>query len=343
MSPHKHLYSIDLIRLLASFSIVIIHTSGNVFSLYPTPSPPAFYLATFLSFFFRWSTPLFVMVSGYLLLNSNKIKNPIEFYKSRLKVLFIPFVFWNIFYFIFSYYLGRTEFTLLKFLQDIWHAGTYYHLYFLFLISGLYVITPLINKFLGRLNLNRLIPLLFGISSIYVANFSWFHLYQLNTMLVYFIPYIGYYLAGYWLSRITINSSKIRSTIIVLLPLIGVYLITLFVPLFGVGDKGTFPGNRLFILVALSGSLIFYKLIHLTNDFFEKHRLTFIKPFSGYTMGIYLIHPFILEFFVITKPFSLLRISSPILWMCQVVPVVFLLSLILVWLIKKVPYLSRIV
>lgn len=343
MPPSKHLYNIDLIRLIASFSIITIHTASNVFFLFPALSPPALYLSTFLSFFFRWSTPLFIIISGYLLLNFNRTHSTKEFYLNRLRVLLIPLIFWNIFYFIFSYYLGRTEFTIFKFFKDVWNAGTYYHLYFLFLIVGLYAVTPLLNKYLHRLNLNILVPILFLISQIYLVAYTWFGLPQLNIIFVFFIPYLGYYFAGVWLSRQNISLPKILGLCLILLPIIGVIFNTKLVSLFGVGDKSTFLSNRLSLLVAISGAYIFSQLIRIPNSFFEKFNLTFIKPFSGFTMGIYLIHPFILELFVITKPFSQLLKSSPTLWMLGVIPLVFFLSLLFVMIIKKIPYLSRIV
>lgn len=46
----------------------------------------------------RWGVPVFVMVSGALLLDTSKQEGILTFYKKRLSKIFIPIIFWTAFY-----------------------------------------------------------------------------------------------------------------------------------------------------------------------------------------------------------------------------------------------------
>lgn len=344
MSEKKHFYQIDLIRIFSIIGIVTIHVSTYIFEKYLEAPHIAWNVSLFLSFFFRFGTPLFVMVSGYLLLNSKKASNAKEFYKQRASKIIIPLIFWNIFYFLLRCQLNAEPITISNFLGRIWGAGPYYNMYFLFLVSGLYAITPLLAKLIDRkINLNFWVPTLIVLSYLYTLGTVWLGWWQLNNMLTWFVLYIGYYLAGYWLSKIDFKRRWWMILLIFLLPIIGILGNDYFIKIFGISDKGIFLTHRLSLLIAIPAIFIFLILINLNNEIFRKINVIKLAMIADLCMGVYLIHPAIIEIFVHLNPCCDVMKINPIVWMFGSIILTIIISFGLVKIIKSVPILNKIV
>jgi len=90
--PHKLSY-ISILRIIATIAVIAIHASSG----YLNGSDIAGFdwkYANLINSFTRFSVPVFVMLSGALLLT--KEENTSEFYKKRLLKLCYPFIFWTI-------------------------------------------------------------------------------------------------------------------------------------------------------------------------------------------------------------------------------------------------------
>lgn len=342
MSGKNHFYHIDLIRLISIIAIIAIHVSAAIYNLYPRMDGTVWTLSLIIQSIFRWGTPLFVMISGYLLLSSDSSSNPLNFYSRRLSRLLIPFIFWNIFYYFLNAQIQSSPTSLKDFWERIWRADTYYHLYFLFLIIGLYIITPILKKLIiTKINLHILVPLLMIFSFLYTVGAVWLDWFQLNLFINWFVLYIGYYLGGYWITTLKFNL-RWWYGLFLLLPLIGVIVDIYFINIFGLSDKGTLLTHRLSPLIALPAYVIFIKLVNLGNKFFENNRLVWIRPLADLSMGVYLIHPALLEIFTRISPFSTFLFQHPFAWMVLVFIILVPLSFASVYIIKKIPLLSAI-
>jgi surface polysaccharide O-acyltransferase-like enzyme len=89
--------------------------------------------------------PLFVMLSGALLLDAAKADEPMKvFYKKRFMRVGIPMIFWTIIYFAWSAFLNGQPLTSVDVLKGVL-MGSSGHLWFLYLLVGLYMITPFLR------------------------------------------------------------------------------------------------------------------------------------------------------------------------------------------------------
>ncbi len=90
--PIKHdLTWIDYLRVIACFLVVLAHCCDAYVS---SASAESFMAGSLWGTFYRPSVPLFIMISGVLLMpTSMRIA---EFYSRRLKRVLIPFAFWSI-------------------------------------------------------------------------------------------------------------------------------------------------------------------------------------------------------------------------------------------------------
>ena len=90
--------------------------------------------------------PLFVMLSGVLLLHPSKVNEPIGvFLKKRFSRIGLGFLFWSVIYFAWSYYVNHTALTVEYVIQSFLSGGAYYQFWFIYLIMGMYIITPVLR------------------------------------------------------------------------------------------------------------------------------------------------------------------------------------------------------
>lgn len=106
-TTRKHVVWLDVVRLVAMFTIVCCH-SADPFNFYPG-EPPAnideikFWGAAYGAFL-RPCVPLFVMITGALLL---PVRGEISaFYKKRISRVFWPFLIWSVIYNLFPWFTG---------------------------------------------------------------------------------------------------------------------------------------------------------------------------------------------------------------------------------------------
>ena len=98
MAKPKRIFYYDVLRALAIIGIVFCHVSVSYVSR--DINSPNLYISVFFDCFRDFSIPIFVMLSGALLIG--KKDTLIKFFKKRLSRLFIPFLFWVLVYIIFT-------------------------------------------------------------------------------------------------------------------------------------------------------------------------------------------------------------------------------------------------
>jgi surface polysaccharide O-acyltransferase-like enzyme len=153
----------DAIRLIAILAIVLLHTAANgVSSL--TPGSSDWWLANIADSASRVGVPLFLMLTGATLLarpygsttgtpsNSNNTSNsaPIsavrQFYRRRLQRLALPVLAWSLIYLLWAQLKAHWKHQPLALsdqLSGLLSGHNYFHLWFIYLLLGLYATLPL--------------------------------------------------------------------------------------------------------------------------------------------------------------------------------------------------------
>ena len=204
----------DLMRILATISIVGIHCSASLLYKMNTVPSSWFWFANLYDSFFQWGVPIFVMLSGMLLLGNEE--SILVFLKKRLAKLIIPLVIWSFIYLlwkennIITWQLVPKK----KFLLDVLQGATYYHLWFIYMIIGLYLITPIIKVFVRNAT-NKEYLYFFSIWIIascgYMVAKKFLNI-NMKIDLSFVTGWIGYYVLGYYLNNVDIPN-KIRRII----------------------------------------------------------------------------------------------------------------------------------
>ena len=215
---------IDLIRVVSAFLVVVSHVGYQgghdtiqYYKILPGVIPDAHWLfANFVDTFSRCAVPLFLMVSGYLILRKpNSLKR--GYFKRLLKVG-IPLFAWSIIYLvIYSWYHGGVDpmgnpSSIYNGIRCILVGNVADHLWFLYAILSLYIAAPILHSYLKSASRENKIYflLIWG-----CACFLWPIISDVLKMLfdvdkVNFTFYIvggslGFFVAGYFLGHRTIS------------------------------------------------------------------------------------------------------------------------------------------
>ncbi len=159
----------------------------------------------------RICVPLFVMVSGYFLLPMRGTLK--DFMQRRLSRIVAPFIVWYAIYCIFFiYYNGDSPMQAVTnfFGLLINFMGPLEHLWYIYMIIGLYLIVPIISPWVERAS-KRELQLYLGLWLItgllpylhaYVSAEMWGECFwNSNSMLYWFTGFGGYLLAGHYFRR----------------------------------------------------------------------------------------------------------------------------------------------
>ncbi|HZH58760.1 MAG TPA: acyltransferase family protein [Metabacillus sp.] len=303
-------FYIENLRGWAIMAVVMIHVSASLLYLNPTNS--YWMIGHFFDTLSRWSVPIFIMISGALLLR--KEEPLMSFYKKRLYKIIVPFLFWIVFYLFWGSYNSNQPISITSSIKTIYTGPVYYHLWYLYMLIGLYLFTPFLRRFVQHAtNKELLLFIVFSFSLETITSLAQEYL-GLTTMLEvqYFIGYIGFYLLGYYLSfkMQTLIQRKIFYT----LGLLGVAV--------------TFSGT--WILSNMNGELDswFYRylspstiMISIMVFIFVKHNMNnnasniLTKYISKYSFGIYLVHPFFLDILPVSAKWVHPFVGIPLTWL----------------------------
>lgn len=313
-------YSLDTLRSIATIFVVIIHVCAPIVTKSDFQGD-LFWVSNILNSFSRVSVPIFVIISGTFLLNQN-LEN---FYSKRLKKILIPLLFWTIFYLLYNYIpllKANSSIDWKSILMKILIGKPYYHLWYVYMIVGLYLVTPLIKNYIEKKSnstVKKIIIILFiaGILFQYLT-------YHLRLQIPFFLQltnYLGYFLLGGYLYK---HKSKIPT--VLLLVSYAIFSLITAILIFYCKDLYFYEYLSIFVIGA---SICFFILFSEINI-----RQNILSDISKYSFGIYLIHSFILSRLIkLNYNFSL--VETLILCLS--------LSIITAYLINKIKYLRKII
>ena len=188
----------DGIRIVAVLAVVGVHASGMAVVRYAALPAVQWWIANVIDSACRWAVPVFVMLSGALLLDPARHTSWAEFYGKRLRRIGVPLVVWTAFYLAWAFAFLGEPVTPDWVAEKLYHGLTYNHLYFLFLILGLYAVTPLLRIAIGARGGSA--EWTIAAVTLGLAAFGVLQDRIPSNALTLFVPYIGYYVVGHVLA-----------------------------------------------------------------------------------------------------------------------------------------------
>lgn len=332
---------IAVLRVLAAFAIVVLHVAsyGTTKQAYGTLN---WWIANGFDASTRWAVPMFVMISGALLLHPHKRMPAGLFYKKRMHRILIPLAFWTVFYL--RLRLPFHEMTGPFLARALIRGTPYGHLWYLYMIVGLYFITPFLQACLSNTSRREqswaVVPLL--VAGAVQDGVNTFTADTTPTVFSMFVAYIPYYLCGYLLSQVELPRTSIKYLAAgvlaawlgivlgtgLLFQRIGFYLYNHHCPLIILLSIGIFLlASTVFAWQADGRSWPWRALRHLDKV----------------SLGIYLIHPLFIHILKELNLYGLYILRQPLLFIPAISLVVMLASALLASLLRAIPFARRIV
>lgn len=138
----------EILKILAIFGVILLHVSAPF--LVPFDNTREWWIGNIYDSLSRWCVPLFVMVSGSLLLPGAGEKSLRWFLLRRVRRILIPFLTWSAVYFLYRIYNKGDNLLLSQFFPMLLTEPIYYHLWFIYMLIVLYLFAPAAGSFLNR-------------------------------------------------------------------------------------------------------------------------------------------------------------------------------------------------
>ncbi len=334
--------ALGILRTTAAFGVVALHTSG--LALTGAPHGTAtwwigdFYQATTL-----WCVPVFIMISGALLLNPAPPQPVGVFYRKRTARILAPLVFWTVFYL--GWYACFEGISWQYVVRGLIRGNPYGHLWYLYMIAGLYFITPVLQPFLRdtsrREQIAIIVPLLAAVSAHDLINTLTASAGKV-TVFSRFVPYLPYYLSGYLLAQATVLPRRVKY--LATGALTAWLIIALATGLLFPRVEMYFFGHHcpLVILMAMGVFLAASGLFGRAR-IDARHRWKILRFLDDKSLGVYLIHPLFITLLLKLGLHTKYIIPRPLASIPVLAVLVLLASLLLTSLLKAVPALRRVV
>lgn len=310
----------SIIRILAILCVILIHLNTylkqwirDVFPIY------CFCCCCF------WAVPAFICLSGKLIPIQIQYK---QFYQKALKKIFLPTIFWSIVFSVITFF--KTDYSIQAIVNSYVNSSPFFHLWFMFMLCGLYVLAPLCSLLIRKISFWHLLPfmLLVMLKPNIWDSPPW------RYPLLISLPFIFLFFTGSFISKLKItNKIGIASCFSALCYIIFMGIIipnylskTVQYPFFHyLGFFGCWGGASITIAILWIGTFLPYKL---KEPLFRISQLVY---------GVYFIHPIVITVLIKLVNFKSLSCTS----FFFVYVVVCFLCFFTTICCKKIPFIQR--
>ncbi|MCR4701157.1 MAG: acyltransferase [Bacteroidaceae bacterium] len=216
-------FSLDVLRVLACFFVILLHVGVFYYQTKDDSNhvvivrDSSAYVVGYLVSWCRAAVPLFILISGFFLL---PVKIPVtDFFSRRFSRILYPFLFWCVVYALYHAVMNRDS--LAQFFTNIMMIPVNYgtrigHLWYVYTLSGLYLLAPIISPWLENVSkkfLRAYLGFWFLTTFVPYVHLFWPNIWgeafwNENPMHYYFSGFIGYFVLGFYFKKYGAPSLK---------------------------------------------------------------------------------------------------------------------------------------
>ena len=337
----KRNFSLDIARVFALCCVMMIHCSSLFVTKYPANSF-GFWVGNVFDSLSRIGVPIFVMISGALLLDESKTKSFRDMLKNVCRT-FLLIAIWSVIYSVafdvVAPLIHGEAIDLTDFVKSVITGQV--HMWYLYMLIGLYIATPFLRSFVKKENKGKVlfyiaVSLIFVFFRPIISTLGLFSdkLLLANTLLdkfhtEFFAGYTAYYLTGWYVVHIGI--SKSLKKLLYGIAAVSVALIIITINLTGDHENIYSYTNILVYLYSLGAftAITALQVKKLPSPIALLSRLSF---------GMYIVH------ILINKPATYLLLDlNPLVHIILRFIIVFALSFAISFVLSKIPIIKKIV
>ena len=339
----KRYYWLDLLKIIACFCVIVNHVGTIELTETNSSAAALFYCIQFA--LCRIGVPLFIMVSGYLYLSSEKSDN--FTYKTIFQKIYriiVPLLLLSLLLAIKD--TGIRNFNILEFIKKIIEKPYIVPYWYLYMLIGLYMVTPFIKKMIDNfkdidykvfLGIFLILPaiVMFLKNGLNVEISKYF--FQ-----AFFPAIIAYYISGVYISKLKLTNKKLIISIILFTTFSVLFFLTLYIPYLKTNNVSYLFDDIKDIFCIFQSLTLFYIFRHLfENKKFSKKLSLFISETSKLTFGIYLTHYLIIYRVYKFAPIHQIFMYNANIGIICIEIVVFVICGIVTYIIRKIPIIKK--
>lgn len=352
LKTNNRIISYDVMRIFAAVAVVMIHSVAEFIKDCPVMSID-YAVMNIIDSITRFSVPLFVMISGALILDEEKEFSMKKMSRYVLRMLIILYA-WSLLYSVILNIvlpiIHDNNISIKLFVNSFIFGN--HHQWYLFMVIGLYLITPILKTFVKKSNIRAVewfivlsVAFQFAVPIINLAvNLLSAEEYNIVEQLVgsFKIDFVGgyttYYILGWYLKNVDINAKKRK--IIYFMSSIGLITTILGVQFV---NKSAVQAQDLFysyltVNVFLYSMGVFIFLDHFSKKIRNVKLISIIENLSRLTFGVYLIHVFFINCSKSIINFDNRIVSFLTMWLITTVA-----SFASVYIMSKIPLIKKLI
>ena len=344
---HRKL-DLDFLKAVAAFAVILLHTSSTCMVHVPKGSPEWMALNAWNSMT-HWAVGMFVMISGVLLLDSERNLSNRKLFSYVGHILRCYFG-WSFLYTILVVTTNGTPDTIVTFLAE-WLQG-HYHMWYLWMILGIYLVLPILRIIARDRSTERwfvVLAVVFGflrpsfqelaqlvtISGKPVSDFTLLQTLNNVTGTMNVTSVVGYsciFVIGHYVYHTEFQRRTLH--VIYLLGVLGAaFSVGLAFWLQALGKEPiTLVGDYMWNVLAMNIALLLFCRQHLKDR--DRQTDRWIHQLSECGLGCYLLHAAVLE--ILDHPLGFRALSmNPAIGVPAVALVVYVISMSVIWIMRK--------
>lgn len=335
----------DLLRILAAFSVVVLHVAAQLW-YHLDISSPEWFVANAYDAVFRFGVPIFVMISGALFLGRTGEIDIKRLYSKNILRLSVSYVVWSFLYSWYSQGFHINGWNIKDIIRMI--INNSYHLWFLPMLIGLYILLPVLHSWIKSADKTNIEYLLIGFFVLQIGRETIKALTvsdEIHTIMdighvEMMCSYVGYFVLGHYIANIGIERKWHKWIYISCIPSIVLSILASYRMSLRL-DVPTGTAYDSFSLFTAIVSVALFLAFTANQEGISKKpwNLRLVREIAADTFGAYLIHLMVMSFlnnFGINSGMCNNLIAIPILSV-----VVFVISLIAAAVLRRIPIVGK--
>ncbi|MCL2643647.1 MAG: acyltransferase [Candidatus Bathyarchaeota archaeon] len=346
--------SADLIRVVAIAAVLVLHAGvygANMIPFYEGVDVWRGGIVNVYMCFGYLGVPLFLMLSGALLLVPSKKDEELGvFFKKRFSRVGLPFLFWGAIYFLWDIYI-ENQLVTQEFIVKSILLGPYITFWYLYLLAGLYLITPMLRVMVAHFT-DKHFKYFIGLWFAGTMLTTWIKFlsgsqYAIDSNLFVIPLCVGYFVMGAYLVKVQIHRRILAALTVLGLSLTAItsYLVSTYS-----GKEVLFfqeYASPTIMLTSISLFLLLNSYAKSKSNAFQIEKLSWkqriIQVISENSLPIYLLHMIPLS--LIKNGFFSFAVNGntvdPIIGVPILAGLTLILSLMIIIPLKKIPILKK--
>jgi surface polysaccharide O-acyltransferase-like enzyme len=333
---------VNNLRVIALLAVITLHTTSPVMEQFNKGPLSVWLTGDFYNSLTRFAVPVFVMISGALLLSKEYELG--DFLKRRLSRIVIPFLFWSLVYVAYMFYDEQVDYsgdwwiTTKQVLHFLKYESSY-HLWYVYMLIGLYLFIPVISRFVRNATEKETLYFLLVWFVVMLFDQPYLSRFKPQLDLRYFEGFLGYLVLGHYLVFKNFRFKHLKAGMAVLffaalaLTTWGTYL--LFNHYNGISTLMYEPLSPPIVIISVS----IFMVARLSAPKLPPLVVKMRDVAGTYSYGIYLGHALVLT--LLDQAGINFKWLTPLLSIPVTAFICFILTTGLVYLVNKLPFVGK--